>query len=256
MVAIAVLALASVVLLPFNLLERVLYGRRIAACRLDDDPVVVLGHGFALRTADSLGTYATRFVQEGMAALMFDYRGFGTSTGMPREVVDGYQDRTSTTRLNGADAVSFSVRKQSGANTVEITDRVEAVLDPRAGPVSGDPSRLQQVIWNLLSNAIKFTPEGGQVRVDVRSRDDGFIQVNVIDTGAGIPSDELDKVFLRFYRSASASPTAQGAGLGLTIAKNLVELHGGRIWATSALGSGSCFSFTVPTLSPPTESPA
>ena len=123
-------------------------------------------------------------------------------------------------------------------------------------PVSGDRDKLTQVLTNLIQNAIKFTPEGGQVRVDVRSRDDGFIQVNVIDTGAGIPSDELDKVFLRFYRSASASPTAQGAGLGLTIAKNLVELHGGRIWATSALGSGSCFSFTVPTLSPPTESPA
>ena len=118
-------------------------------------------------------------------------------------------------------------------------------------PVSADRDKLTQVLTNLIQNAIKFTPEGGHVRVEVRSRDDGFIQVNVIDTGAGIPSDELDKVFLRFYRGATASSTAPGAGLGLTIAKNLVEMHGGRIWVTSTVGAGSCFSFTVPMHAPP-----
>ncbi|MBI5855179.1 MAG: HAMP domain-containing protein [Nitrospirae bacterium] len=113
-------------------------------------------------------------------------------------------------------------------------------------PVSADRDKLTQVLTNLIQNAIKFTPERGQVRVEIRSRDDGFIQVNVKDTGSGIPSDELDKVFQRFYRSAAAPPGAQGAGLGLTITKNLVELHGGRIWVSSRVGIGSCFSFTLP----------
>lgn len=121
-------------------------------------------------------------------------------------------------------------------------------------PVSADRDKLTQVLTNLLQNAIKFTPEHGQVRLEVRSRDDGFVQVNVIDTGAGIPSDELDKVFLRFYRSTATPSTAHGAGLGLTIAKNLVELHGGRIWVTSTVGAGSCFSFTIPMHQPPPAS--
>jgi signal transduction histidine kinase/HAMP domain-containing protein len=113
-------------------------------------------------------------------------------------------------------------------------------------PVSADRDKLTQVLTNLIQNAIKFTPERGQVRIEVRGRDDGFIQINVKDTGSGIPSDELDKVFQRFYRSAAAPPGAQGAGLGLTIVKNLVELHGGRIWVSSRVGTGSCFSFTLP----------
>lgn len=117
---------------------------------------------------------------------------------------------------------------------------------PTLSPVLADRDKLTQVLTNLIQNAIKFTPERGQVRVEIRSRDDGFIQVNVKDTGSGIPTDELDKVFQRFYRSAAAPPGAQGAGLGLTIAKNLVELHGGRIWVSSHVGSGSCFSFTLP----------
>jgi signal transduction histidine kinase len=127
-------------------------------------------------------------------------------------------------------------------------------LPAALAPVSADRDKLTQVLTNLIQNAIKFTPERGHVRIEVRSRDDGFIQINVIDTGPGISSDELDKVFQRFYRGASAPSTAQGAGLGLTIAKNLVELHGGRIWVTSTVGTGSCFSFTVPMHMPPPSS--
>lgn len=127
-------------------------------------------------------------------------------------------------------------------------------LPAALAPVSADRDKLTQVLTNLIQNAIKFTPERGHVRVEVRGRDDGFIQINVIDTGPGISSDELDKVFQRFYRGASAPSTAQGAGLGLTIAKNLVELHGGRIWVTSTVGTGSCFSFTVPMHMPPPSS--
>ena len=117
---------------------------------------------------------------------------------------------------------------------------------PTLSPVLGDRDKLTQVLTNLIQNAIKFTPTRGQVRVEIRSRDDGYVQVNVKDTGSGIPPDELDKVFQGFYRSAAAPVGAQGAGLGLTIAKNLVELHGGRIWVSSRVGTGSCFSFTLP----------
>ncbi len=133
---------------------------------------------------------------------------------------------------------------------------LQSQFPPTLPPVSADRDKLTQVLTNLIQNAIKFTPEQGQVRVEVRQREDGFIQLNVIDTGAGIPSDELDKIFQRFYRSPSAPSTAQGAGLGLTIAKNLVEMHGGRIWATSTVGSGSCFSFTIPMYQPPPSSPS
>ena len=107
--------------------------------------------------------------------------------------------------------------------------RLQAVLDPQAGPVSGDPDRLQQVFWNLLSNAIKFTPKGGRVQV-VLERVDSHLEVSVTDTGEGIAPEFLPHVFDRF-RQADASTTRQhgGLGLGLAIVKQLVELHGGSV---------------------------
>ncbi len=107
--------------------------------------------------------------------------------------------------------------------------RVQTVLDPTARPVSGDPNRLQQVFWNLLSNAIKFTPRGGRVQV-LLERVHSHLEVSIIDTGKGIEADFLPHVFDRF-RQADSSTTRQygGLGLGLAIAKQLVELHGGTV---------------------------
>jgi signal transduction histidine kinase/CheY-like chemotaxis protein len=122
--------------------------------------------------------------------------------------------------------------------------RLEKVIDPSAGPVSGDPGRLQQVLWNLLSNAIKFTPRGGRVQIVLR-RVGSHLEVSVCDTGIGIPRDFLPHVFERF-RQADASSTRMhgGLGLGLSIVKQLVELHGGSVRAESE-GEGQGATLTV-----------
>jgi signal transduction histidine kinase len=114
-----------------------------------------------------------------------------------------------------------------------------------------DRDKLHQVLTNLIQNAIKFTPTGGEVRIESQRRNDGFLMVGVIDTGCGIPLHELDKVFEKFYHGESGSPEEPRWGLGLPIAKSLVKLHGGRIWAESTPGQGSRFYFTVP-IEPPT----
>jgi PAS domain S-box-containing protein len=125
--------------------------------------------------------------------------------------------------------------------------RLERVLDPLAGPVMGDPARLQQVVWNLLNNAIKFTPKGGKVHVSL-ARVNSHIEICVADTGVGIEPEFLDHVFERF-RQADASTTRQygGLGLGLAIVKHLVELHGGTVQAHSeGEGRGSRFVVHLP----------
>ena len=141
---------------------------------------------------------------------------------------------------------------QAGIDTVRPAAdakgiRIQAVLDPVAGPVSGDPNRLQQVFWNLLSNAVKFTPKGGRVQV-LLERVNSHVEVSVIDTGQGIKAEFLPHVFDRF-RQADASTTRQhgGLGLGLSIVKQLVELHGGGVRAKSAgVGHGTTFTVTLP----------
>jgi CheY-like chemotaxis protein len=125
--------------------------------------------------------------------------------------------------------------------------RLLPLLDPLAGPVSGDPNRLQQVFWNLLSNAIKFTPKGGRVQV-LLERVNSHVEISVIDSGQGIRPDFLPHVFDRF-RQADASTTRKhgGLGLGLAIAKQLVELHGGTIRAKSAgEDQGAAFVVMLP----------
>jgi PAS domain S-box-containing protein len=125
--------------------------------------------------------------------------------------------------------------------------RLQQVLDPLAGPVSGDPNRLQQVIWNLLSNAVKFTPRGGRVRV-VLERVNSHVEVSVSDTGEGITPDFLPHVFERF-RQAEATTTRRhgGLGLGLSIVKQLVELHGGTVQALSGgRDTGATFRIALP----------
>jgi PAS domain S-box-containing protein len=127
--------------------------------------------------------------------------------------------------------------------------RLEAVLDPTAGPISGDPSRLQQVAWNLLSNAIKFTPKGGRVQV-VLSRAESHAELVVADTGAGIRPELIDQLFERF-RQADASTTRGhgGLGLGLSIVKHLVELHGGVVRIGSpGEGAGTTVVVELPLL--------
>ncbi len=140
-------------------------------------------------------------------------------------------------------AAIASVRHSADAKEI----RLHVVLDPLAGPVRGDPNRLQQCFWNLLANAIKFTPKGGKVQVSLE-RVNSHVEVCVMDNGQGITPDFLPHVFERF-RQADASTTRRhgGLGLGLSIVKQLIELHGGSVRAKSdGEGKGATFYIELP----------
>lgn len=135
------------------------------------------------------------------------------------------------------------VRPSAEAKRISL----QADIDPRVSLARVDASRIQQVLWNLLSNAVKFTPPGGQVSVRLQHRG-ALARVEIADTGKGIDPHFLPHVFERF-RQADASPQRLegGLGLGLAISRQLVELHGGTIEATSAgEGQGSCFTLELP----------
>lgn len=125
--------------------------------------------------------------------------------------------------------------------------RIETVVDPQASPISGDPERLQQVLWNLLSNAVKFTNRGGRVQVRLE-RVNSHVEVTVSDTGIGIPTEFLPYVFDRFRQAESGIARERGGlGLGLSIARQLTEMHGGTIEASSAgVGHGATFRVKIP----------
>jgi signal transduction histidine kinase len=149
-------------------------------------------------------------------------------------------------------AVSLPEVVQRSIDTVRMMadGRLVAVIfAPPAtaiAPVQADPLRLQQILWNLLANAIKFSRRHGRVVVRVERDADRYL-VSVEDDGIGIPAGELSHVFERF-RQVDGSPTRQhaGMGIGLALARSLVELHGGAIWADSVVGKGSRFTFTLP----------
>jgi len=125
--------------------------------------------------------------------------------------------------------------------------RVEAVIDPQASPISGDPERLQQILWNLLSNAVKFTNRGGRVQVRLE-RINSHVEVTVSDTGIGIAAEFLPHVFERFRQADSSSAREHGGlGLGLAIARQLTEMHGGTIEVSSeGVGKGATFRLQIP----------
>jgi signal transduction histidine kinase len=110
--------------------------------------------------------------------------------------------------------------------------------------VAGDQQRLEQVLVNLLANANRHTQTGTQITIEGRVVAHN-VQLSLRDTGPGIPPEQLDKIFERFYR---ASHTHGGSGLGLAIAKAVVELHGGQMWAESQRGAGAVFRITLPSI--------
>jgi len=128
------------------------------------------------------------------------------------------------------------------------TDRHFIVVDfpPDFPLIQGDPRRLEQVLANLVSNAIKYSPQGGMIRISGRATPREVI-VTVTDEGVGIPPEEQERIFERFYRTSQAiARQTPGTGLGLYLARAIVEAHGGRIWVESAPGRGSAFSFSIP----------
>jgi signal transduction histidine kinase len=126
--------------------------------------------------------------------------------------------------------------------------RVDFSRPEDPSPVRGDRHRLIQVLTNLISNAIKFTPPRGEIHVSMQRRP-GAVEISVKDTGPGIPPEALPTLFDRFTRVEGVSSGSVGTGLGLMIAKQIVEAHGGKIWVESNPGEGSTFAFSIPCLS-------
>jgi signal transduction histidine kinase/DNA-binding response OmpR family regulator len=121
-------------------------------------------------------------------------------------------------------------------------------VDPQVGVLDADRLRFRQVVLNLLSNAVKFTPDGGQV--DVRAAINGQdLVVEVADTGPGVPAEDRQRIFDSFQQGTRHPEQTEGTGLGLTLSKRILELHGGRIWVESEPGQGSTFGFALPTRS-------
>jgi signal transduction histidine kinase/ActR/RegA family two-component response regulator len=135
-----------------------------------------------------------------------------------------------------------SMRAAADAKAITLRE----ILDPRVDGVAGDPGRLQQIVWNLVSNAVKFTPRGGKIQVRLE-RINSHVEIIVADTGQGIEPASLGSVFDRFWQGAESGQSKQGVGLGLSIVKELVALHGGTVTANSdGIGKGSTFVVRLP----------
>ena len=148
-------------------------------------------------------------------------------------------------------AVSLPALLEQGAamvreRAVEHGIALELELAPDVGTVRADELKLKQVVVNLITNAVKFTPDGGAVTVGAATSGPDAV-VSVRDTGIGIAEDERERIFEAFQRGGRGARTsAEGTGLGLTLSRRIVELHGGRLWMESEVGVGSTFSFSVP----------
>lgn len=173
-------------------------------------------------------------------------------TQMVNDLLDVSRINSGKLRLD-VQSVSLPEVVEAALSTIQFSAQAKSItihktLDPMPGiSVSGDPQRLQQVVWNLLSNAVKFTPKGGMVHVELK-RSGSYVELSVRDNGIGISRDFLPHVFDRF-RQADASTTRSfgGLGLGLSIVRHLTEMHGGSIAVESpGVQAGSTFTVTLP----------
>jgi len=228
----------------------------VNANRLKDDFLATLSH--ELRTPLNAILGYARMLRQGIGeperqsrALEIVERNATSLTQMVAEVLDVSRIVGGKMRLNVQTVDLPKVLDEAVATIRTAADakgvRLQVVADPLAGPISGDPDRLQQIIWNLLSNAVRFTPKDGRVQVRLE-RVDSHAEVSVSDTGVGIPAAFLPHVFERFRQADSRfSREYGGLGLGLAIAHELVELHGGTIRAFSdGEGRGATFRVALP----------
>jgi PAS domain S-box-containing protein len=233
-----------------------LYAEAREADRLKDEFLAVLSH--ELRTPlNAIVGYARLLRgnvlsgEKAASGLETLERNAGSLTQIVEDVLDVSRIVSGKIRLDVQPVELSFVVHNAIATVTPAADakgiRVQTIVDPRVGPVSGDPDRLQQVVWNLLSNAVKFTPKNGRVQVRVE-RVNSQVEVVVSDTGAGISPSFLPHVFERF-RQADARPTRQtgGLGLGLSIVRHIVEMHGGSVHvASEGEGKGATFRVRLP----------
>jgi signal transduction histidine kinase/ActR/RegA family two-component response regulator len=250
-IAVGIAAWASVALENAALYESVRH-----ASRIKDEFLASLSH--ELRTPLNAILGYARMLRSGIVApektaksIETIERNATSLTQIVEDVLDISRIVSGKIRLN-VQAVDFPAIVRNAIDAIAPAAdakgvRIESVLDPEAAPVSGDPERLQQVLWNLLSNAVKFTKRGGKTQVRLE-RVNSHVELIVSDTGIGIPPEFLPHVFDRF-RQADAGSTRErgGLGLGLSIARQLTEMHGGTIEAASAgVGHGATFRVTLP----------
>jgi signal transduction histidine kinase/ActR/RegA family two-component response regulator len=226
------------------------------ADRLKDEFLAVLSH--ELRTPLNAIVGYARLLRGGLLSGTKMERGLETLdrnatalTQIVEDVLDISRIVTGKIRLD-VQPVDLSSLVQNAVSTVlpaadAKSIRIETIIDPRVGPVSGDPGRLQQVAWNLLSNAVKFTPKNGRVQVRVECVN-SHVELAVSDTGIGINPDFLPYVFERFRQAdGSMSRKAGGLGLGLSIVRHIIEMHGGSVQAASeGDGCGATFRVRLP----------
>jgi two-component system, NtrC family, sensor kinase len=138
------------------------------------------------------------------------------------------------------DSALTLIRERAGRRGIAL----HLSVDERLGQIQADERKVRQVVLNLLSNAIKFTSEGGRIEVAAVAKD-GLVEIAVSDTGVGIAPEDQEAVFEEFRQVGTTDKKIEGTGLGLTLCRKFVELHGGRIWVKSQVGMGSTFTFTI-----------
>jgi len=139
------------------------------------------------------------------------------------------------------DAVSYTQNKAAAKN-IEVTYEI----DPKVDVIYGERLLIEETITNLLVNAVKYTPQNGKVKITVKARKDSVL-IQISDTGIGIPKGQTEQIFEEFYRADNAKKIERdGTGLGLAIAKQVIETHGGKIWAENNPDKGAAFSFLLP----------
>ena len=233
-----------------------LYEDARAANRLKDEFLAVLSH--ELRTPLNAIVGYARLLRGGILPPDKAARGLDTLernatwlTQIVEDVLDVSRIVSGKIRLD-VQPVDLTLIVDNAVATIQPAAdakgvRVQTVLDPRVGPVSGDPGRLQQVVWNLMSNAVKFTPKKGRIQVRLE-RINSHVEIVVSDTGIGIPPDFLPFVFERF-RQAEGGTTRKtgGLGLGMAIVRHIVEMHGGTVEASSpGVDKGATFRVCLP----------
>ncbi len=238
--------------------ERAARSEAERANRLKDEFLATVSHELRTPLSAMLGWTQVlrrrnpdRVIEEGLAVIERNAR---LQAGIIDDLLDMSRIGSGKLRLD-VQSVDLSQVIEAALQTVQPAAqardiRLLTTLDPSAGPVSGDPSRLQQVVWNLLANAVKFTPKGGRVQV-VLARVNSHVEIAVTDNGSGIAPEFLPHVFDKFRQSdASVARTHGGLGLGLAIVRSLVEMHGGTARASSpGIGGGATFVVELP-LSP------
>ncbi len=227
-----------------------------AASRIKDDFLATLSHELRTPLNAMVGwtqLLRTRKFNEATTARALETidRNTKSLAQLIEDLLDVSRIVTGKLRLN-ARPVEMTPVIEAAINTVlpaaaAKNIRIHKALEPAAGPVSGDPDRLQQVVWNLLTNAVKFTPKGGRVQIRLE-RVNSQIEITVSDTGQGIQAEFLPHIFERFRQADSTITRSYGGlGLGLAIVRQLVELHGGSVHAQSpGEGQGATFIVSLP----------